>query len=332
MQRDFFIPRLSEPWSLLLLLISSQLLALLITLANPNNVSIENLIYNSLFIYWNTIITTIVICIIRPVLLKISILATSILVLLLMPAITYALTAFLHRYLAINISSVDYLRFSSISFIIGAIVLRAFYLNHQYHQLKQAELNARIESLQARIRPHFLFNSLNSVIGLMHIDVKKAEQAILNLADIFRASLANAGTLINFADELKLAKSYITIEQYRFGPKLNIEFDCNNVPNNTPIAQLTLQPLLENAILHGVQNMTESALITLYAAVENNKLVIKITNPYIEQDKIKSKSSHALANIEMRIKALFGDKSTLTTYKNKGKFHLTLKYPIPPII
>src|SRR5690606_17155450 len=128
-----------------------------------------------------------------------------------------------------------YLRHGLISLIMSALLLRYFYLQSQWRRQQQAELKARIESLQARIRPHFLFNSLNSIASLVVIDPVKAEQAVLDLADLFRASLAQPGTLVSWHDELELAQRYLSIEQYRLGDRLQLVWDVEQVPADLPI-------------------------------------------------------------------------------------------------
>jgi len=325
---DFFIPRLESPYILLLLLISFQLLAILITLANPEHLSWVDLSYNSLFIHWNVILSVVVICIIRPLLIHLNTIIISLILLVILPAITFGITAFSHIFLDIEFKQSTYLRFTLISFIASAVVLRGFYLNHQYNQLKQAELKSRIESLQARIRPHFLFNSLNSIISLLNIDVKKAEQAILDLSDLFRASLSTTDTLISFQQELNLAKSYVAIEQSRFANKLQIIWHCDEVPDNLPIAELTLQPLIENAVIHGVQNSTTNQLIMVNASFKQQIFTLKISNSYTKNTNKFYGTHHALTNIEMRIKAIFGDKASLQLKQENNQFVVTLKYPV----
>eukprot|EP01031_Cornospumella_fuschlensis_P016430 gene16430-20080_t len=143
----------------------------------------------------------------------------------------------------------------------SALLLRYFFLQSQWRRQQQAELRARIESLQARIRPHFLFNSLNSIASLVVIDPYKAEQAVLDLSDLFRASLAKPGTLVSWAEELELSKRYLSIEQYRLGERLQLDWQVDDVPDDLPIPQLTLQPLLENALIYGIQPRIEGGLV-----------------------------------------------------------------------
>lgn len=141
----------------------------------------------------------------------------------------------------------------------SGLLLRYFYLQSQWRRQEQAELRARIESLQARIRPHFLFNSLNSIAALVASDPVKAEQAVLDLSDLFRASLARPGTLVAWRDELELSRRYLSIEQYRLGDRLQMDWQVDGVPDDLPIPQLTLQPLLENALVYGIQPRIEGS-------------------------------------------------------------------------
>src|SRR5690606_11236669 len=124
-----------------------------------------------------------------------------------------------------------YLRHALISLIMSGLLLRYFYLQSQWRRQQQAELRARIESLQARIRPHFLFNSLNSIASLVAVDPGKAEQAVLDLSDMFRASLAHPGTLVSWRAELELSRRYLSIEQYRFGDRLQMDWRIDGVPD-----------------------------------------------------------------------------------------------------
>jgi len=325
---DFFIPNLQNPYTLLFLLLLFQLLAILLTLANPEHLTWENLSHNSLFIHWNLILATAVIRLFNPILIRLNIIIVSLILLVILPCITEGLMFFVASFLDVTFTTDHYLRFGLISFIVSSVALRSFYLNHQYNRLKQAELNARLESLQARIRPHFLFNSLNSIVSLLSIDVKKAEAAILDLSDLFRASLSNTDTLISFKQELSLAKSYVAIEQYRFGDKLHIKWDCADVPHDIPIAQLTLQPLIENAIIHGVQNSTSKQTIMVTASFQQQFLTLSVSNSYSKNNNKTYGSRHALTNIEMRLKALFGDNANLQLKQELDKFVVTLKYPV----
>ena len=190
-------------------------------------------------------------------------------------------------------------------------------------------MRARIEALQARIRPHFLFNSLNSIASLVVIDPYKAEQAVLDLSDLFRASLAKPGTLVPWRDELELARRYLSIEQYRLGDRLQLDWQVDAVPDDLPIPQLTLQPMLENALIYGIQPRIEGGLVRVEAQYEDGVFQLCVSNPYEEGvEQQPSRGTHqALVNIDARLAALFGPRASLSVDRRDGRHFTCLRYP-----
>jgi two-component system sensor histidine kinase AlgZ len=221
-----------------------------------------------------------------------------------------------------------YLRHALISLIMSALLLRYFYLQTQWQRQQQAELRARIESLQARIRPHFLFNSLNSIASLILSNPLRAEQAVLDLSDLFRASLAKPGTLVSWQDELELAKRYLSIERYRLGERLKVEWDVDGVPLDLPIPQLTLQPLLENALIHGIQPRVEGGLVQVQASYQGGLFELSVSNPYqVDPERSTGGTRQALVNIDARLTALFGPRASLSVDRRDGRHYTCLRYP-----
>lgn len=221
-----------------------------------------------------------------------------------------------------------YLRHALISLIMSALLLRYFYLQSQWRRQEQAELRARIESLQARIRPHFLFNSLNSIASLVVTDSGKAEQAVLDLSDLFRASLARPGSLVSWSEELELARRYLSIEHYRLGERLQLQWDVDDVPADLPIPQLTLQPLLENALIYGIQPRIEGGLVQITANYSDGIFHLIVSNPYQDGEQRSSRGTHqALANIDARLSALFGPQASLSVERRDGRHYTRLRYP-----
>src|SRR5690606_15741716 len=127
------------------------------------------------------------------------------------------------------------------------------YLTQQLRLRQKAELEARIQALQSRIRPHFLFNSMNSIASLIGIDPQAAEAAVEDLSGLFRASLGQSSAEVSLDDEFELCRRYLRMEQLRLGERLRVRWDVDAVPTTLPIPALSLQPLLENAIYHGIQ-------------------------------------------------------------------------------
>jgi two-component system sensor histidine kinase AlgZ len=142
-----------------------------------------------------------------------------------------------------------------------------------------AQAEARVQALQARIRPHFLFNSLNTIASLIPDDPVNAESATLDLADIFRGSMRRADQLIALSDELILARQYLDMEQRRLGSRLEVEWRVGELPPGVAVLPLILQPLLENAVAHGVQARSSGGKISVYGRSEGEHVVITIGNP-----------------------------------------------------
>lgn len=216
----------------------------------------------------------------------------------------------------------------SYGILLGAFCLRYMYIREQAVLQQHSELNARVQAMQARIHPHFLFNSLNSVVSLIAIDPDKAEQMLIDLSKLFRASFQEL-KLVTLKEEIQLSKQYIAIEQIRLGERLNVEW---NIPQPglleyVQIPLLTLQPLIENSIFYGVENQMKDAKIGILVEILQNQVNIVITNPFL-QDRIKVRQGHgiALENVKQRLKAHFGDSVYFRNYAGNGLFTMVIQY------
>ena len=333
---EFFVPELCEPEALLGLVLLAELLVLVLVLAEPMQPGFNwmRLALTSLFVQWVMLLSAGLTCQLRPLLARLPAwlagLACSAMVVGLTLACTavadiYQLGGPLTRVGEVNL----YLRHALISLIMSGLLLRYFYLQSQWRRQEQAELKARIESLQARIRPHFLFNSLNSIASLVVTDPVKAEQAVLDLSDLFRASLSRPGTLVPWCEELELSRRYLAIEQYRLGERLQVEWDVDSVPDELPIPQLTLQPLLENALLHGIQPRIEGGMVSVTAQYVNGMFQLEVSNPFDEaaQALPHKGTRQALHNIDARLTALFGPAASLSVERRNARHYTCLRYP-----
>lgn len=333
---DFFLPELCLPEALLSMVLLAELLVLVLVLSEPMQPGFNwvRLALTSLFVQWIVLLSAALLCRLRPLLARLRAALAGTLCCAIVVGLALACTGVadyfelggpLPRSGEVNL----YLRHGLISLIMSALLLRYFYLQSQWRRQQQAELRARIEALQARIRPHFLFNSLNSIASLVVIDPYKAEQAVLDLSDLFRASLAKPGTLVPWHDELELARRYLSIEQYRLGDRLQLDWQVDAVPDDLPIPQLTLQPLLENALIYGIQPRIEGGLVRVEAQYEDGVFQLCVSNPYddgVEQQ--PSRGTHqALVNIDARLAALFGPRASLSVDRRDGRHFTCLRYP-----
>ncbi|WP_437879493.1 sensor histidine kinase [Pseudomonas sp. LRF_L74] len=333
---DFFLPELCKPEALLSMVLLAELLVLVLVLAEPMLPGFNwvRLALASLFVQWIVLLSAALLCQLRPLLARLNVALASALCCALVVGLTLACTAVadyyelggpIQRSGEVNL----YLRHALISLIMSALLLRYFYLQSQWRKQQQAELRARIESLQARIRPHFLFNSLNSIASLVVVDPYKAEQAVLDLSDLFRASLARPGALVSWKEELELARRYLSIEQYRLGERLQLQWQVDDIPDDLPIPQLTLQPLLENALIYGIQPRIEGGLVAVEGQYENGVLRLVVSNPYDESaERQPSRGTRqALVNIDARLAALFGPRASLSVERRDGRHFTCLRYP-----
>lgn len=333
---DFFVPELCQPEALLSTVLLAELLVLVLVLAEPMLPGFDwvRLALTSLFVQWIVLLSSALLCRLRPLLAKLRAMWAGAACCALVVGLTLGCTAVADYYDLggplphegeVNL----YLRHALISLIMSALLLRYFYLQSQWRRQEQAELRARIESLQARIRPHFLFNSLNSIASLVVTDSARAEQAVLDLSDLFRASLAKPGSLVSWSEELELARRYLSIEQYRLGERLQLQWDVDGVPADLPIPQLTLQPLLENALIYGIQPRIEGGLVQISATYNDGVFHLSVCNPYEEGGTPSaSRGTHqALANIDARLAALFGSQANLSVERRDGLHYTRLRYP-----
>nr|WP_298146690.1 sensor histidine kinase [uncultured Pseudomonas sp.] len=333
---DFFVPELCEPEALLSMVLLAELLVLVLVLAEPMLPGFDwvRLALTSLFVQWIVLLSAALLCRLRALMARMSAALAGILCCAIVVGLTLTCTAVADYYQLggplprageVNL----YLRHALISMIMSMLLLRYFYLQSQWRRQEQAELRARIESLQARIRPHFLFNSLNSIASLVVVDPYKAEQAVLDLSDLFRASLAKPGSLVPWREELALAKRYLSIEHYRLGERLQLQWDVDEVPEDLPIPQLTLQPLLENALIYGIQPRIEGGLVRVEAKYAEGVFQLCVSNPFTAPaDETPSRGTHqGLTNIDARLTALFGPRASLSVERRDGRHFTCLRYP-----
>ena len=333
---DFFLPELCESEALLSLILLAELLVLVLVLAEPimNGFNWIRLALTSLFVQWIVLLSAALLCRLRPWLARLSVPLASSLCGAIVVGLTLGCSAVadylnlggtLQRDGEVNF----YLRHALVAMIMSALLLRYFYLQSQWRRQQQAELKARIESLQARIRPHFLFNCLNSIASLVASDPHQAEQAVLDLSDLFRASLAKPGVLVPWSEELELAQRYLSIEKYRLGERLQLEWLIDELPAKLPIPQLTLQPLLENALIHGIQPRIEGGLVRIEGHYRNGIFELCVSNPYdpVNDAKPSRGTQQALNNIEARLSAIFGAQARLIIERRDGRHFTCLRYP-----
>ncbi len=213
--------------------------------------------------------------------------------------------------------------------LLGAFCMRYLYMREQWLKQQYSELNARIQAMQARIHPHFLFNSLNSVVSLIAIDPDRAENMLISLSRLFRASFQEL-KLVSLAEEIDLCQQYLSIEKIRLGERLKVEWNIQATPidlKRVTIPLLTLQPLLENSIFHGVEKILQPSTISVLVEILQNQVSIVITNPY-SHDTIKSRKGNGIAieNVKQRLKAYYGQTVKFQIYGGASLYTTVVSY------
>jgi len=211
--------------------------------------------------------------------------------------------------------------------LVCVALFRYLFVRAQWRAQLLAQSEARVQALQATIRPHFLFNSLNTIASLIPDDPVGAERATEDLADLFRGSMRRSDSLISLVDELGLARKYLQMEQRRLGERLSIDWQVSELPKGASVLPLTLQPLLENAVAHGIQPRTAGGEVRVYGRSEKDNIVITICNPLGPDDHISKGHGIALANIRERLRLAFGSTASLITHQDNEQYLAVLSMP-----
>ncbi|WP_413664049.1 sensor histidine kinase [Microbulbifer sp. CNSA002] len=332
-----FLPDLCSVTSLAVLVLMGELLALVLVLALDGlpEFSWQRLGLISLVIQWVILPSAALLCRLRPSLAKmphklaggLSFIAV-LSVLILVMAVQRSLRAVL---LQTSFDSWGFAGDCLLGAICAGVVLRYAYLQQQLYNQQQAELGARIEALQSRIRPHFLFNSMNSLASLIAVDPDRAERLVEDLCALFRASLADP-KLVPLAQEITLAQRYLEIEALRLGERLRQSWQLDAGLDKIQLPSMLLQPLLENAVLHGVAQLRAGGEISVQLSQGGGIFKVVIENPLPQDSAVPAKTGNGMAteNIRQRLTAYYGDRFKFTARREEGRYRVILQLPLSP--
>ncbi|KAA0691904.1 sensor histidine kinase [Halopseudomonas laoshanensis] len=332
---DFFLPDLCSSMAVFTLVVLAELLVLIWVLAVPVAEAFDwlSLAMASLFVQWIVLLSAALLCRLRGWMQRRALLVALAMCFIVVVGLTLFFTVMADWVLDAGMLGYpelrpgQMLRHGLIALIMTGLLLRYFYLQQQWQRQEQAELKARLQSLQSRIRPHFLFNSLNSIVSLIGSAPVKAENAVLDLADLFRANLSEADGVATWEEELRLCQGYLRIEQYRLGERLRVVWQVEQMPPNTPIPLLTLQPLLENAILHGLQPSLEGGDIQIDGSWQQGRVELLVSNSCPPIEVSHQGARMALDNIRARLTGLFGPEAKVESWRDGPRFFSKLVYP-----
>ena len=214
-----------------------------------------------------------------------------------------------------------------IAAIVGSLALRYFYVSQQWRRTVELEARARIRALQARIRPHFLFNSMNTIAALTRHHPARAEEAIIDLADLFRVSLSDARAQIPLGEEIEVARTYQRIEQLRLGDRLQVCWHVDALPDRAVVPSLVLQPLLENAIHHGIEPLPAGGTVDVRGWLEDATIVLEVTNPVAPAVVRRPGHRMAMDNVRERLELAWPGRASVEVREAPGAYTVRLRFP-----
>ncbi len=233
----------------------------------------------------------------------------------------------LYRQADVAASSFDAVRYALLGVVVCSFLLMYFRLRAR--GLSHALHNARLQMLRARIRPHFLFNTINAVLGIVRSQPGQAEVALQDMADLFRMAMSNAHDLVPLRHEIQLSKQYIALEQLRMGERLRVEWQVQDVPDDALVPSLLLQPLLENAVYHGIEPLPQGGLISVTLSRNGSDLRLQVENPCTPRhdDAPHNGNRMAVQNIRERLQLLFDVEARYRAERGRNFYRVNITLP-----
>jgi two-component system sensor histidine kinase AlgZ len=204
------------------------------------------------------------------------------------------------------------------------------YFDLRARALSPAIAEARIQALQARIRPHFLYNSINAVLSLIRSEPRRAERALEDLADLFRVLMQDNRTLAPIANEVELARQYLALESLRLGERLKITWRTDSMPGDALVPPLVLQPLVENAVYHGIEPSEAGGEIEIDVGLVGGQLVMELKNPFPGGGRHSAGNRMAIVNIRERLQLHFDAEASMRSEVKDGTYKVTIRIPYIP--
>ena len=331
---EFFVPDLCAPRSVLSMVLLVELMVLVYTLSNSSLPAFDwNLLaVCSLFGQWVVLLSAALLCLLRQPLSRLAMPLAAACCLLAVLAATavssVAARSFLPQLFGDSSATGWWLlRNLLVAMVLAGIVLRYFYLQQQLQVQQKMELQARLDALRARIRPHFLFNTLNSVASLIMSRPEDAERVVEDLAELLRVNLQEGRRDVTVADELRICELYLGIEQLRLGERLRVDWQVDPAVLERPMPSLILQPLVENAVYHGVSQLPAGGTILVRVRDAQGRVSVAVENPAPQSPARSDGHQIALDNIGQRLQALYGSAGHMEVTRPHGGYRIELSYP-----
>lgn len=333
-----FLPDFCGTRTVFVVILLAELLAIVLTLAQQpalDQARLIDLALYSLFIQWVALSCLAILCIFRKHLnafgdVKVGLISYLItqLTTLLVAELAWRTQHLVTPMGSTGVVHYDYLlRVMCISAIVWAMALRYFYVQYQLRKQIVAEADSRFQALQARIKPHFLFNSMNTIASLVRRNPGSAEQVVEDLAELFRVILKEQQKASTLEEELDLCRRYLRIEELRLGERLRVEWKIGDLPGKLELPALILQPLLENAIYHGIERLPEGGAIQIRSEAGPDRVLIHIDNPVTAGTGEQPGNRIAQENIRERLTAFFDSSDLLRISQDDRHYSVTVTLP-----
>jgi len=334
-----YLPDFCAAGALFIIVLVAELIAIALTLASyrPDEQFLIQLSKTSFLILWMAVLGTAVMCQLKPSLERAGQTRAFVIGFLILELIcltvaegAWQLTRIYGESLIIDDThSTFILRTFAISSIVIALAMRYLYISSEWRRSVVLEAQARISALQALIRPHFLFNSMNTIASLTRTDPARAEEAVEDLSDLLRANLGSSGNRSSLKQELETAAIYQRIEKLRLGDRLAVRWDIAALPMRARIPSLTIQPLLENAIYHGIELLPDGGEVLVSGKRDNDYLEISISNPVaIGEKRSTGGNKMAMSNIQQRFDLAYEGKASVNIDDASDRYTVTLRFPL----
>jgi signal transduction histidine kinase len=228
-------------------------------------------------------------------------------------------------------SSSDVAVLAVIGLMLYSLSVALYYMLLAVERSREAEIQARdaeLRALKAQINPHFLFNSLNSITALTATDPVRAREMCIRLSDFLRSTLGlGERASIPWREELQLARTYLEVEQVRFGARLRVEMDVDDACSDCLVPPLVLQPLIENAVKHGIATLVDGGTITVEGRVNDGLLEVSVENGFDPDSPVPRRSGLGLRNVRNRLATRFGDVAHLSAHATENRFRAEMVVP-----
>ena len=247
---------------------------------------------------------------------------------LLVGALTIIVGIGVHMLLARDLPQPPYALARHLAFALLAFGALLGYFGLRAKALSPAIAESRLQALQARIRPHFLFNSINAVLSLVRTDPKQAEMALLDMADLFRVLMRDNRELVPLTDEIELCQQYLALEKLRLTDRLQVDWHLNSMPGDALVPPLLLQPLLENAVYHGIEPSSTPGVISINIFYRGGEVHAILRNPYqADGGRHHAGNKMAIGNIRERLKLHFDAEGVLESRVRDATYEVHIRMP-----